>query len=283
MAGRQQGDLPRLERLHPVRAKSRVIVSPYETARIENFDVANTPSLVGYWKCDDGRSTVRDYSKYQNHLTLELSGEGFTSETVWSNKPGWLSIKNHDRARIALTSSLTTAGKFVVVSCNFEHQNVLSDCDLGTAWNSDGIATGAYRGFSIAPLGDIIAFRVTEYTPGAGNWASNMDLTMTQAVSSGNALMTPLGLSGAFRPATSVSLSIDGGALVTSATTTATLGSQESTFALGAAHLDLGSSGYTAVRNYQLWAFDSEPPLLDETLKWMSANPGLLPWWWARR
>lgn len=250
-------------------------------SEIDRIAPSDFPSLKGYWKCDDRAATIRDYSMYGNHLALEHHPtRGFDANTAWSNKAGWLSIRNHDKASIALTPSLTTAGKFVVVSCDFEHENVISDCDLGSAWNSDGIATGEYRGFSIAPLGDIIAFRVTEYTPGAGNWASNMDLTMTQAVMTGQPLLTPIGVAGAFRPATSVSLSIDGSELVTEATTTATLGAQSGTFALGAADLNLPAYGYTALRNYQIWAFDTEPPRLDYTLRWMSKYPGLIPPWW---
>ena len=257
---------------------------PPTGSEIGGINPADFPALRGYWKCNDGGSTVRDYSQYGNHLTLELSGDGFTSETVWTNKPGWMSIKDHDRAWIDLTASLTTADKFVVVSCNLEHENVLSDCDLGTAWNSDGIATGAYRGFSIAPLGDIIAFRVTEYTPGVGNWGANpnADLTMAQAgMQDREYLLTPLGVAGAFRPGASVSLSIDGSALVTEATATATLESQDGVFALGAADLNFPDvNGYTAIKNYQIWAFASEPPRLDYTLRWMSRYPGLLPPWW---
>ena len=265
-----------------MKSKPRAIMSPYDSARIENFDVQGTPALRGYWKCNDGGGLVRDSSQYGNHLTLELSGEGFTSETIWTNKSGWLSIKNHDRARITLTDSLNTGARFVVLSCNIEHENVLSDCDLGSAWDSDGILTGTYRGFSVAPLGDIMAMRVTKYTPGVGNW-TNADLTMHQAVATGQPLLTPLGLAGAFRPSVSVSLSMDGAALITTATTIDTLTAQDGTFALGAANLNLPVDGYTAIRNYQLWAFDTEPPLLDETLKWMSAHPGLIPWWWAGR
>ena len=281
MAGWSEGDLSGLERQGALRVKATAMLSPIDAARIENFNVSRTPSLKGYWKCSDGGSTVRDYSQYGNHLTIELSGDGFTSSTIWTNKPGWMSLKNHDRARTAITSSLTTGSKFVVLSCNIEHENVLSDCDLGTAWDSDGISSGDYRGFSVAPLGDIMAMRATAYTPGAGDWAANMDLTMSQAVMTGQPLLTPLGLAGTFRPSTSVSLSIDGSALTTTATTIATLSAQTGTFALGSANLNLTNSGYTAIRNYQLWAFDTEPPLLDETLKWMSANPGLLPWWWS--
>jgi hypothetical protein len=248
---------------------------------VDSIDASAYPQLRGFWKCNEGSgSTVIDYSMYSNNLTIELSGDGFNASSVWSNKPGWLSIKNHDRARIAINASLTTGAKFVIVACSMEHENVLSDCDLGTAWNSDGIATGAYRGFSIAPLGDIIAMRVIEYTPGAGNWASNMDLTMTQAVATGQPLRTPLGIAGVFRPATSVSLSINGGALITSNTTTETLGSQDNTFALGSANLNLSSDGYTAIKDYQLWVFDKAPPRLNETLIWLSNNPGKVPWWW---
>ncbi len=259
-------------------------VSKVQPSTIDAINPADFHSLRGYWKCNDGGLVVHDYSSYGNDLALELSGSGFANITEsWGNKPGWLSIKNHDRAYIALTPSLTTGSRFVIVSCNIEHQNVISDCDLGTAWNSDGIATGAYRGFSIAPLGDIFAFRVTEYTPGAGNWAPNMDLTMTQAVVTGQPLLSPVGLAGAFKPGVSVSISSDGSALVTEATTTAALESQSSTFALGAADLNLTSDGYTAIKNYQIWAFDHEPPLFDKTVQWMSANPGLIPWWWKGR
>lgn len=259
-------------------------VNHHPQSMIDRIDTANHPSLKGYWKCNDGGITVRDYSQYGNHLALELSGDGFASiDGSWGNKPGFLSIKNHDRAYIALTASLTTAAKFVVVSCEIEHQNVLSDCDLGTAWNSDGIATGEYRGFSIAPLGDVFAFRVTKYTPGVGDWPANPagDLTMSQAVATGQPLGTPIGIAGVFRPATSVSLTVDGGALITAATMIDTLTSQSGTFALGAANLNLSSDGYTAIRNYQLWAFDTAPPRLDDTLRWMGRHPGLVPWWWT--
>lgn len=253
---------------------------------IDTIDVSQFAALRGYWKCDDGGGTVQDYSQYGNHLAVELSGVGFTSESMWTTKPGWMCVKNHDRARITLTPSLTIGDKFIVLSCEIENENVLSDCDMGTAWNSAGMPTGEYRGFAVSTLGDVSGFRVSEYSLGGGA-SGHPDLIFTDdAITGGNpvGVGTGYGLSGVLRPGVSISTSISGAALTTSAAAPASLEAQDNTFALASAR-NTGFetiTGYTAVRNYQLWAFDTEPPLLEQTLKWMSANPGLIPWWWDR-
>ena len=257
---------------------------PPAGSEIGGINPADFPALRGYWKCNDGGSTVHDYSQYGNHLTLELSGAGFTAATVWSTKPGWMCVKNHDRARIALTDSLTIGDKFIVLSCEIENENVLSDCDMGTAWNSNGMATGEYRGFSVSTLGTVSGFRTSEYSLGGGA-VGHPDLIFTDdALTNDNptGIDSGYGLAGAFRPGVSISTSMAGAELTTSAAAPATLEAQESTFALASAR-NAGFeelTGYTAVRNYQLWAFDSEPPRLDYTLRWMSRYPGLLPPWW---
>lgn len=258
-------------------------VKHYPLGMIDAIDPTSHPSLKGYWKCNDGVSTVRDYSQYGNHLTVELSGVGFTAKTMWSTKPGWMCIKNHDRARIALTPSLSVGDKFIIVACEVENENMLSDCDLGTAWNSAGLSTGEYRGFSVATVFGVLALRTSEYVLGGGIPA-HPDLVLTNAaVVEQPILLRPWNVAGVFKPGVSVDLYRDGLPETSEATTTATLEAQENSFALAAAR-NAGyedTTGYTAVRNFQLWAFDAEPPRLHDTLRWMSANPGLVPWWWV--
>lgn len=256
-----------------------------ESYAVRNMDSADYPALRGFWKCDDGSNTVHDYSQYGNHLAMEFSGDGFNSETCWTTKPGWLCIKNHDRARIALTPSLTIGDKFIVVGCEFENENVLSDCDMGTAYNSAGIAAGEYRGFSVASLGDVVGLRVSEYAPGLGP-SGHPDLIFHEAITSGNPLLSPFGFAGALLPSTSVRASFAGDVVVadTGATTPpASIEAQDSTFALAGARNSgfEAITGYTAVRNYQLWAFATQPPHLEYSLRWLSEHPGCIPPWWG--
>lgn len=257
----------------------------YPDAQIDALDVSAHPSLRGYWKCNDGGLVVRDYSMYANDLTVELSGVGFDEQTMWSTKPGWMCVKSHDRARIALTPSLTIGDKFIVLSCEIENENVLSDCDMGTAWDSSGMSTGEYRGFAVSTLGDVSGFRVSEYSLGGGA-SGHPDLIFTDdAITSNNpvGVGSGYGLAGVFRPGVSISTSISGGQLTTSAAAPSVLEAQGDTFALASARNNgfEAQTGYTAVRNYQLWAFDTAPPRLDDTLRWMSQHPGLVPWWWT--
>lgn len=242
---------------------------------IDQIDAANTPSLVGFWKCDDSGSTILDYSGNDHHLTVtntNLGGvyDSFESvEDAQSFKEGWFSMVKGTKAEVVATSTpLDTGANFVVAHAEFYIHDEFSsfwDFDCGTAHDFEG----EYKGFTLAgAVAQGVWCRVA---------ASEVDKEDTTfRVVEG---FTDISLAGGFKPSTSVIGSSDSNGLDTTASLRASLVAQDGKFGLGPS----SSRIRVSVRNYQLWSFATEPVYMDETVEWMAINPGKIPPWWIGR
>jgi hypothetical protein len=258
-----------------------------ENVTIDRFNAAGTPSLAAYWPCSDGSgTTVRDYSQYGHHLTWQQGTVGGNLSNPWSYKNGYLSLIHGDKATVSgITDSLLDSqDRIVVVSGSFQSGNVLSDADMGTAWEvalEDGSGNPDYLGFSVSTGADVMVFRIStpDETPGVG-FATERTDAGSGSITTG----TPHGVAGVFVPGDSVRCSIDGGSIISTATLYTSVPSVN-VFGLCSTRASgfIGSVAPSSVAHYQVWVFDAEPPRLNEALQLMSLHPGVLPRWWEGR
>lgn len=257
---------------------------------IAHFNAAGTPALIGYWKCDEGSGdTVYDYSGNGFHLSIvpsEESSVGFgTTAAMWAHRPGWLSLKNGDKAIIENINgtALDTGSACLVMSCEMVNGTVLDDTDFGTAWKVTEAPTGGYRGLSISTLGSVQVGRASIFDEGNGG-IGHTDLVYVQSGVGDGPVNSPTVISTAFVSADSVRTVVNDGALQSEAHAYTSLELTNNSFALKAAYNAPGTTiTGSSVRNFSVWTFASEPSGLDLTLAWMSLNPGKLPKWWEGR
>jgi len=251
-------------------------------------DISGSPNLVGYWKgYDMSGLTVPDHSGNGFDLTM-TNKEGIAGDTSsWiDTNPGWLSLTEGDTPLLTNLngSKLDTGTNWVVICGELWMDNVFSDGDMGQAWEvalpNEGGANTDYLGFNLSIGAQVFAFRVSidkaVWDDGGATPTSRV------TVGENNGDDGPHAVAGVFRPGTSISASVDGNALVTTALNAAVTGLEMSTEQGGSFGFGNGynATTWSAVRNYQVWSFTSEPPVLDETLKWMSTNPDKIPGWW---
>lgn len=245
---------------------------------IDQIDAANTPSLVGFWKCDDVGSTILDYSGNDHHLTvtntnLGAPNDSFASvEEAQAFKDGWFSMVKGTKAEVGATgSNLDTDTNFVVAHAEFYIHDAFSsfwDFDCGTAHDFEQ-TNDTYQGFTLAgAVAQGVWCRVAAST-------TDKEDTTFQVVSG----FTDISLAGGFKPSTSVIASSDSNGLDTTVSARAALVAQDGKFGLGPS----SSQVRVSVRNYQLWSFAAEPVYMDETVEWMAINPGKIPPWWIGR
>ena len=268
----------RIPATSPGKSKSRLTID----------DISGSDNLVGYWKCYDlSGLTVPDHSGNGFHLTMtNKEGIAGNSSSWLGTNPGWLSLHSGDTPLLTgLSGSLLDTGtNWVVVCGEFEMESVLSDADLGQAWEvalpDDGGANSDYLGFNISLGAQVFAFRVSIDKAVWDDSGSTPTSRVTAGENTGDD--GPHGIAGVFRPGTSISASVDGNALVTTALNAAVTGLDMTTEQGGSFGFGNGynSSNWSALRNYQVWSFTSEPPDLDATLLWMAANPDKIPGWW---
>ena len=269
---------------------------------INDIDASQTPSLVGYWKCNESSGlTVKDYSGNGFDLTIVPSIDfGPRDESFWwGTNPGYLTLEHGDKALRTgmLNSLLDTKAKFVIASYELIQQNVYSDSDMGQACIvenpfPDESASSDYLGFTLSAGGvGVQAFRVAidkAVYDDLGAFPTSRITAADNTVPPGAS--GPDGNSGVFRPdVPNISFSRNGESLITvavdaSVTELKMTQADGGTFGFGTSHAaSQDFHHWTAIRNYQVWAFDAEPDNLDLTLQWLSANPNNIPKWWIGR
>ena len=258
--------------------KTKLAPSKITAPSIDDIDAANTPSLVGFWKCDDSGNQILDYSGNDHHLTVTNTNLGspqdsFDSvEEAQSFKDGWFSMVKGTKAEVvAIGTGLDTGSNFVVAHAEFYVNGTFNsfwDFDCGTAHDFEE-TDDTYQGFTLAgAVAQGVWCRVA-----AGKGA--LDDTTIQTVVG----FTDISLAGGFKPSTSVLGSSDENGLDTTVSAKASLTAQDGKFGLGPS----SSQVRVSVRNYQLWSFSSEPVYMDETIEWLAHNPGKIPPWWVGR
>lgn len=281
-------------------------VRPASASTIQTFDVDSTPSLIGFWSCSDATGTkVRDFSKHGHHLTIQHGkvddpnglgvgdvnrGPGFW----WGENPGWLTLKHGDRASITPIAGtpLATGTNHVVAVYEIMQHSVFSDADMGQAWYVYGQyddpqgPKSNYLGYSLSSGGvGVLTFRTSidkAVYDDMGAYPTSR-LTVGFNIAVGNS--GPDTIAGAFVPGVANYASLNGSAtesLALDASVTE-LETQLNTFGLKSSYAvsNVADNPWTAIRNYQLWSFETLPPNLDMTLQWLSASPGKLPPWWV--
>jgi hypothetical protein len=276
-----------------VKIKGKTSVKQASNVTIDDFNASGTPSLVGFWKCDeDGGDTVFDYSGNDFDLTLEKATEstnGFPSfQAMWARRSGYLSLKNGDKAIVRGIggSELDTGTNTVLLSCDIINATALDDCDFGTAWDVklapeplDG-----YRGFCVSTLGGVFVGRASVYSPGGGA-PGHENLVWDQSGIGGATTEEAHTIATAFIPSIAVRTYFDGALQIEDTTTSTALEVTENAFALKSALnavAELTVTG-TSVRNFQMWSFATAPDDLLATMEFMSLNPGIVPKWWEGR
>lgn len=234
------------------------------SSTISRYPVADTPSLVGYWPCDDGSGlTLRDLSKYGHHLKVQL-GQTDTPDSVWLYPKSFTPSLKTRAYRSATGTPLDTQSRVVVFSMTITRHVALDDIDMGTANdNFNAWSAAPYTGFSVSGTNGSYACRVkgsVQYQGTPGLISTSESLTLCGAFVPGNRLLQSTSLSG---PVETVAAPL-----------VAALVAQNGIFALQ------GNNTPSGVSNYQLWSFLTEPPSLNTVLPWMSVNPGLVPPWW---
>lgn len=250
---------------------------PASAITIDDFDVQRTPSLVGYWKCNEGQgSSIKDYSQYGHDLTHYL-----VADTVdpWSTFPGYAAVSGLSSWRVPSAGTpLETGGNFVVLCAELNYNSGM-DYDSGQSWKLAGTQQPTYGGIILAGAGNHIMSAI--YNP-------NQDFP---TLSGGAAVQTAgynttdehINIAGAFSPGVSVNCWFnDDGNLGLQNKTIATTITQVATpqKSGGIAYVGFGGGGVVGYRNYTMWSFASEPPMLDVTLQWMARYPGKVPIWW---
>ena len=126
---------------------------------IDDLDTSLTPSLVGYWKCNEGNGdTILDYSGNDYHLTVGNSYEmsnwsggaqtgnqsAIDANARWNEHPGYVAFGWGMGAFIEIANAplLNTGSNFLIFGCEVTyHADVTDDLpnegvdfDLGTYW-----------------------------------------------------------------------------------------------------------------------------------------------------
>jgi hypothetical protein len=258
--------------------KSKSAASKISAPSIDDIDAENTPSLAGFWKCDEtSGDQILDYSGYGNHLIVTNTNLGSPNDSfesidqAQSFKSGWFSMVKGTKAEIAASGILDTGSNFVVAHAEYYvHSgfNDFWDFDTGTAHDFEE-TNDTYQGFTLAgAVAQGVWCRVAAGT-------TDKEDTTIRAISS----RTNISLAGGFKPSTSVLACLDGGALDSTASARASLTAQDGKFGFGPS----SSRERVSLRNYQIWSFASEPVYMDETIEWLSHNPSKIPPWWVGR
>lgn len=240
------------------------VITPASASTIDVFDVDNTPSLVGYWKCNGTGTTIRDYSQYGHDLAIQLSSQD-TMAGVWENS-GYFSPRFATRAIITATGTpLDTQNKVVVASCEIKRLTSLDDLDAGTA--TDYVNTWSAETYTGFMLGGANGNYYSRVVNGVGYQGSSVSISVGSTVNMAMGFVP----SGRLVQSDSIAKILE----TVAAPLVATLIAQDGKFGFQ------GPAGRVALRNYQVWAFDTEPSNLNTTVLWMAASPGLVPPWWS--
>lgn len=281
---------------------------------IDDIDPSLTPSLVGYWKMDDIPDGVaKDYSGNGYDLKPYDTEENLP----WDSRPipdnSQLRYKNprtgtefgHLTNRcfygIPITGTLLdTQGKFVVWGCYGVNDDIIgsSDTDFGTAWAGGHYPTGTptFSGFNIGAFGILWEVRAvwdegaTQKVLSAAQYGSERFLQPNEEIA----------IVGAFKPSSSP-VANDGvlyGSHVVhrddgqyrelddSDTAPSPAGTIPDTLVAQTNGVEpffgyrSTSTNASPIRDAYVWAFNTEPPYLQETVAWLSRNPGCIPPWW---
>jgi len=243
---------------------------------IDNIDVQATPSLAGYWKCDEGSGiVVKDYSQYGNDLEVFQDGPNlhFPTGGGLSHEPGFLSLVTGAGARVGITGERLISGtRPVVMSLELIHSkegNDLWDADMGTAHHKADLTMGPYEGYMLG--GQVLDYygRIT----GAGGASFDQPNYTPARYPAGTVVSMNIG----HVPGSRTVLSINDKPQIEALNATlVSLPAQGNQFQLYGAQ----SAAVLHVRNVSVWVFDVEPPLFNSTVEWMGYNPGKIPVWW---
>lgn len=283
---------------------------------VEEIDAAGTPSLVGYWKCDEGGGEVlHDSSGNGYHLNYGDGAEpGFgqspkvdsfpvvTAAEMWNRKPGYLTpLGGYGFYRDIAGTLLDTGTNYAILCAEIfvtDDTSIGLDFDAGWYWagrrTTDALPDNFPQpyGLNIGQVGDTIWIRFA--WDDANTTKSDIvyptlayNLKPYSTLVSGEGLGdTDWAIAGAYVPGTEVratakhDLTVSTFGAVGAETFPASMGAQGDIFGVR------GQTGFTkaaGIRHIQAWSFAAEPPYLNETLIWLSANPGRIPPWWVGR
>jgi hypothetical protein len=250
------------------------IIDPSQVT-IDMINPSETPSLVGFWKGNDVvGSTVPDSSGNGYDLTITHNNPGVydaefeTVAEMAAYRSGYLTLAPFTTATIEVSGTdLDTQGNSIIWTAELIAEGTLNDADMGTAW--DFGASGTYEGFMLGGQANSWYARVKSLTPSATTTTSGT------SVSAGTSIYIAAG----FVPSDRLVSCVNGGTLQNQSTTVASLVAQDGRFGFGVS----ASQERISVRNYQLWSFSAEPANLNNTVEWMSHNPGKIPAWWVGR
>ena len=302
-------------------AKSSAITHP----SIDDIDAAGTPSLVAYWKCDEGAGTVlHDSSGNDYHLDIAChaskvtdggraggscavpEGETFEGNLAkcWDSFKGYFTPYSGIGALIDVAGTgLDTGSKYVVFGGEQIFDGVNNgDFDCGTYWAGE-YGTPPPNAFP-QQLGFNWALSILQhwFRLAWDNGAGESYSSVITDVDCGEGQFTankPTGFSGAFLPSTSFKGCMGDNEKVVTVTTSqylngiadttgiipASLSAQDGKFGLRGQDRMLAGSWKpsSAVRNFYVWAFNNEPPMLEAGLQYLAKNPDKIPPWWIGR
>jgi len=315
---------------------------------INDINPSLTPSLVGFWKCNEGGgSIIKDYSGNGYDLEIQCKSSDFTGEptcggwatgggkyeenvdSCWKSFPGyWTPYAGIGAMIDTIGTLLETGSKYIVYGCEQisdfgDLSDQWSDFDCGTYWAGDN--SGAGSNSFPAQYGFNWALSITQHWfrmawDDAGDYCVSIIIDsdivyVNRADPPSSAGETPFiqnepyGIAAAFLPSTAFKgimskLEPEHEPIVKTLTTSthaapdvdsalvvdtthaipASLSTQDNKFGLRGQDLTGASWKPTSgLKNFFVWAFDEEPPMLDEALKYLAQYPGKIPPWWIGR
>jgi hypothetical protein len=264
---------------------------------IDQVDAANTPSLVGFWKCYDIEGdTVPDHSGNSYDLKLvctkqgaPIGAAGCDVSPAFSLVNGFLKVGVSYGYLIDVAGTLLDTGaNHVLFSAEFYNDDNANDTDIGTACFGNALPSDAasFTGFNLGSVGSVIQSRVRFDSGGSKeSQVDNPSFPQGDRCAIAGCFKPSAAFTGAYHSFGDASGSdtvsgIETGTGSGAGLEPAALVAQNNYFGV---RCSSGTSDTIPVRNLQVWSFPSAPVYLDETAVWLASNPGAIPPWWIGR
>jgi len=282
---------------------------------IDEIDVANTPSLVGYWKfTDTDGTTVVDHSMYEHDLTISCAADiagsslgncreddakgSYVRDTMLSRFPGYVSfgygvgaLRNITGEVLASTDKIVLTGAEFAVdtdpSSTFNgNPNSAVDFDIGTYWAGDDGSTLYNSSFSPATGFNLMALGVSSSASQSAFRVSDATDTYFRGMTGNLAGASGFTIDGIYDPLfplLDARVSVDGipEGIGTSGTVVPTTAPPQQLngkpyFGVRAQNSFAPNWG---IRNLYVWMLDSSRADRKILLNFMQSNPGKIPPW----